>query len=124
MPVSPTSAGPLVLVVEDDPGTCALLHDLLTDDGYTPLCLDSALGVQDVVRQWHPVAILLDLALPYRSRAAVLADLKADPATATIPVIVVSAHPDALPHPRAALASAIIAKPFAPAVLLEALRAA
>jgi CheY-like chemotaxis protein len=34
--------------------------------------------------------VRLDLGLPYRSGAAVLADLKADPATAAIPVVVVS----------------------------------
>jgi CheY-like chemotaxis protein len=66
----------------------------------------------------------LDLGLPYRSGAALLADLKAHPATAVIPVIVVSAYTDALPRERAALAAAVIAKPFAPATLLAALHAA
>ena len=66
----------------------------------------------------------MDLGLPYRSGAALLVDLKANPATAAVPVIVVSAYTDALPRERVALAAAVIAKPFAPATLLAALLAA
>ncbi len=113
-----------MLVVEDDPGTSALLIDVLEDEGYTVEVLDTALGVSSEIERLRPAAILLDLALPYRSEAALLADLKADPATAAIPVIVVSAYLESLPPERAALASARIAKPFEVQDLLAALQAA
>jgi CheY-like chemotaxis protein len=41
-------------------------------------------------RQLQPAAILLDLLMPERNGEEVLSDLKRDPATRTIPVIVVS----------------------------------
>jgi hypothetical protein len=50
--------------------------------------------------------------------------LKADPATATAPVTVVSAHTEALTGTRTALAAAITAKPFDAAALLAALQRA
>ena len=56
--------------------------------------------------------ILLDLALPYRSGASWLVELKADPGTAHIPVVILSAHPTVLPEGRRRLAHAILGKPF------------
>ena len=113
-----------LLVVEDDPEIAATLTDVLGDEGYTVEVLDTAVGVLGQIARLRPATILLDLALPYRSGAALLADLKADPATAAIPVIVVSAYLEALPPERAALASARNAKPFEVPALLAALQAA
>ena len=121
---SAVRAGPVVLVVEDDPDTGALLADVLGDEGYRVHVMHTAVGTLGEIERLRPATILLDLALPYRSGAALLADLKADPATAAIPVIVVSAYLESLPPERAALASAHIAKPFEVPALLAALQAA
>jgi DNA-binding response OmpR family regulator len=115
---------PAAVVVEDDPPTAALLSDLLADEGYAVTVSPSAFGVREMVERLRPRAIVLDLGLPYRSGAALLADLKADPLTATVPVIVVSALAEALPPERKALAAAVIPKPFAVDELLNALCAA
>jgi DNA-binding response OmpR family regulator len=117
-------AGPVVLVVEDDPGVAALLADVLAGAGYAPATTASALGAAALARRLRPAAVLLDLGLPYRSGGALLGDLKADPATAAIPVLVVSALADALPPARRALAAGVVAKPFSPAALLAAVRGA
>jgi CheY-like chemotaxis protein len=93
-------AGPAVLVVEDDPGVAALLADVLAGAGYAPATTDSALGAAALARRLRPAAVLLDLGLPYRSGGALLDDLKADPATAGIPVLMVSALADAPPPTR------------------------
>lgn len=45
----------------------------------------------DLARQYHPDLVLLDLQLPDMPGEEVLAELKADPATRDIPVIVISA---------------------------------
>jgi CheY-like chemotaxis protein len=116
--------GPVVLVVEDDPEVAALLADVLAGAGYAPAATDSALGATALVRRLRPAAVLLDLGLPYRSGGALLEDLKADSATAGVPVLVVSALADTLPPARRALAAGVVAKPFSPAALLAALRRA
>jgi DNA-binding response OmpR family regulator len=113
-----------VVVVEDDPLMADLLGDLLADEGYTVTVLPSAFGAREAVQRRRPSAVVLDLGLPYRSGAALLADLKADPAIAAIPVVVVSALTEALPPDRSALAAAVIGKPFPLRALLDALCAA
>ena len=113
-----------MLVVEDDPGTSAMLTDVLEDEGYAVQVVDTALGALGEVARLRPNAIVLDLGLPFRSGAALLTDLKADPATAPTPVIVVSALLEAFPPEHAALATAVIAKPFDVQDLLAALQAA
>ena len=60
----------------------------------------------------EPLAlVVLDLVLPEQSGLSVLAELKATPATARVPVIVVSGHPQAL-RDAVTQADAVIAKPF------------
>jgi DNA-binding response OmpR family regulator len=113
-----------VLVVEDETGISAYLAMVLDLSGYEVVCRESALGLATLLRRWPPDAIVLDLGLPYRSGATVLADFKADPMTATIPVIVLSAAPDSLTRERAAQAAAVLAKPVKMKTLLDAVRAA
>ena len=55
--------------------------------------------------------VVLDLVLPEQSGLSVLAELKATPATARVPVIVISGHPQAL-RDAVTQADAVIAKPF------------
>ena len=117
-------ADPHVMVIEDDPATATLLADLLSAEGYAVTVLDSALGARTAVERQRPVAVLLDLGLPYRRGSALLEELKADPRTAAIPVLIVSAYTEALPRHAAALAASIITKPFDTGLLLGALDAA
>ena len=123
-PRGPGPGGLAVLVVEDDPGVAALLADVLAGAGYAPTTTDSALGAVALARRLHPAVVLLDLGLPYRSGGALLGDLKADPATAGVPVLVVSALAADLSPARRALAAGVVAKPFSPGALLAAVRGA
>ena len=120
--MGPREPGLAVLVVEDDPGVAALLVEVLAGAGYAPTTTNSALGAAALARRLRPAVVLFDLGLPYRSGGALLGDLKADPATAGIPVLVVSALAEALPPARRALAAGVVAKPFSPAALLAAVR--
>jgi DNA-binding response OmpR family regulator len=66
----------------------------------------------------EPLAlVLLDLVLPERSGLSVLAELRAGPATAHVPVIVFSGQPHTL-RDAVIQADAVIAKPFATDTLL------
>ena len=112
-----------VLIIEDQPEFAAVLTRVLAEAGYAVRATDSAIGAVAMARQWAPCAILLDLGLPYRSGASLLAELKADPATAPIPVIIVSGMAEALTDERRALAAAVVRKPFGAAELLDVLGA-
>ncbi len=112
---------PSVAVIEDDPAITRLLTDLLEDEDYTVQVFGSGVGVLDALRRRPPRAVLLDLGLPYRSGVRVLRDLKADPRTTSIPVIIVSANTHLLSAHHAALATAVFPKPFDRAALLATL---
>jgi CheY-like chemotaxis protein len=113
-----------VMVIEDDPDLQHLLEETLKPAGYDVTATDSALGALGLVKRLRPDATLLDLALPYRSGAALLTDLAADPCTAAVPVIVVSGMTEILSAERRALADRVIEKPFDLTELIEAVEAA
>jgi two-component system OmpR family response regulator len=120
----PMEQAPGVLIVEDEPGVAALLAEVLAGAGYAPTTTGSAVGAVALVRRLRPVVVVLDLGLPFRSGGALLGDLKADPATAAIPVLVVSAMTETLTPARRAQAAGVLGKPFSPAALAVAVRSA
>ncbi|HXG40380.1 MAG TPA: response regulator, partial [Candidatus Limnocylindrales bacterium] len=87
--------GPLVLVVEDDAAAAELLRLQLGRAGYrTAVAADGESGLE-AARRLAPAAILLDILLPGLDGWEVLKRLRADPATAVIPVMVVTIVDDA-----------------------------
>jgi signal transduction histidine kinase/CheY-like chemotaxis protein len=87
---SPPHRGPLVVIIEDDRRSLDLLRLYLEGAGVEVVGVrDGATGLE-VVRQQRPSAVVLDIRLPGMDGWDVLATLKADPATAPIPVVVVS----------------------------------
>ena len=113
-----------VLVIEDDPDQQSLLVKVLELGGYAVTATDGAIGAVGLVRRLQPDLILLDLGLPYRSGASLLAELKVDPATTRIPVLVVSASTESLSDERRTMAAAVISKPISPLGLLKAMSVA
>ena len=82
--------GRLILAIDDDPDAIYLLQENLAEAGYRVV---GALGADEGLRKARellPFAITLDITMPQRNGWEVLHDLKADPATRDIPVIVVS----------------------------------
>jgi signal transduction histidine kinase/DNA-binding response OmpR family regulator len=79
-----------VLVVEDDPHSAELLELYLEGAGYRVAhARDGAEGLE-LARRLRPRAVVLDILLPRVDGWDLLARLKADPATAACPVVVVS----------------------------------
>ena len=98
-PSAPDTAGepgaPTVLVIDDDPDALDLVTRFLAKHGYrVATAPDGARGLA-LARELHPVAITLDVLMPGLDGWGVLAALKADPALAAIPVVMVSMLDDA-----------------------------
>jgi len=84
-------AGELILIVEDNEKNLKLVRDLLQVRGYRTLEAGTAeLGIE-LARQHVPHLILMDIQLPGMDGVAALGRLKADPITARIPVIALTA---------------------------------
>ena len=83
---------PTILVVEDNEPSRDALTRRLARRGYEILVAVNGLEAVTVGRASHPDLILMDLGLPVIDGWEATRQLKADPATRTIPIIVLSAH--------------------------------
>ena len=109
-----------VLVVDDDPDVRALVSlTLRALGGYTVETSPSASDALEQARSFAPDLILLDVMMPGMDGRQALKALRADEATAHIPVIFISAGVDRsdAPEYRALGALGVIPKPFDPALL-------
>jgi signal transduction histidine kinase/ActR/RegA family two-component response regulator len=90
--VAPAEAGLSILCIEDNPANVEVVARYLRGRPGTRLlsAISGRVGIECAVRD-VPDIILLDLHLPDLQGDEVLNELKADPATAAIPVIVLSA---------------------------------
>ena len=79
-----------ILVIDDDPNFLDLAERLFVRENYTPICSDAPQSALQLARTVKPAAIFLDILMPGFDGWDVLAALKADPATADIPVIMIS----------------------------------
>jgi CheY-like chemotaxis protein len=114
----------LVLLVDDEPDQVEMYQLGLELAGYDVVCAYT--GGEGVMRarEHPPAAIVLDLRLPDMSGWDVCAALKADPATARIPIIVLTAAAvSTLPEQAAAAGcAAYLLKPCFPDQLARVVR--
>lgn len=113
-----------VIVADDDRVTSHLLCAILRRTGYTPEpVLDVASLVAACARRPVPQAILLDLNMPGGTGADSIRHIKATPALAGVPLVIVSGSDDASDRDQAMLLGAIafLDKPLDPARLLDIL---
>lgn len=83
-----------VLLVDDDRDAVNLSRKVLEDGGYRVLVLGSGRPVANWVKEKRPDVVVLDLILPDVGGLDVLRELKENPETADVPVIVQSIVPD------------------------------
>ena len=118
--------GRRVLVVDDDPQIAGLLVSLLSEEGHVAEAATHSLRVFDAARAFGPDLILLDIGMPYLSGFDQMKLLSLDERTAHVPVIVVTAHRDALDGLDRAAAPTIVDcvyKPFDAEELLAKIEA-
>jgi two-component system, cell cycle response regulator DivK len=84
-------AGELILVVEDNEKNRKLVRDLLTVKGYALLETETGEEALTLARDRQPALVLMDIQLPGIDGIEALRRLRADPATASIPVVAVTA---------------------------------
>jgi two-component system cell cycle response regulator DivK len=84
-------AGELILIVEDNEKNRKLVRDVLQFKGYKTIETGAAEEGIQRARAERPDLILMDIQLPGMDGMTALSHLKADPATAGIPVIALTA---------------------------------
>ena len=113
-----------ILVVEDHEDNLQILRDLLKSAGYEMLeAGDGAAGVA-VAAAEKPDLILMDIQLPVLDGYEATRRIKADPALAKIPIIVVTSYALSGDEGKAKAAGcdAYVTKPYSPRQLLAKIR--
>lgn len=113
-------AGDRVLIVDDHPDTLALLHDALDEAGYTVLVATDGRSALQRALLAQPAIVLLDAVMPGFSGFDTAKALKAEPATASIPIVFMTGLTET-EHVLAAFAAGgvdYVTKPIRPAEVL------
>jgi two-component system, cell cycle response regulator DivK len=82
-----------VLIVEDQMELRAINTALLEHHGYRVLAVGDGIDGLRCAREQHPDLILMDVSLPGVDGIQATQQLKDDPRTGDIPVVIVTAHP-------------------------------
>lgn len=114
-----------ILVVDDEPDHCALLQRLLSLGGHSVVAVHSS--IQGVALAQHEQfdLILMDIVMPLQDGLTAAQQLQAHPATADVPVLLLTARQLTSQHDRtiAAQCAGVISKPWRLDELLERIQA-
>jgi CheY-like chemotaxis protein len=103
-----------ILVVDDDPGMRSLLRLIFETAGHVVVEAPHGKAALELIRpNSMPDVVVTDLMMPVLSGAQLIEQLRSEQRTAAIPVVVVSASPDAARTLEASgLVQAVVRKPF------------
>jgi CheY-like chemotaxis protein/signal transduction histidine kinase len=118
---SPAGEAPLVLIIDDDPMIVSLLTGELEKEGFRVMSVGDGVSGLAAVRQHRPTTVVLDIHLPRLDGWSVLSELKNDPATLHIPVLIVSVEEERA-RGFSFGACDFLVKPFEPERLVEVVR--
>ena len=116
--------GRRVLLIEDEPNIIEAISFLLSRDGWTVHTHSDGETAMEKVMQSAPELIILDVMLPGRSGYDILRDLRGAPATANVPVMMLTARGQARDRELAESlgATQFMTKPFSNAEVLDSVR--
>ncbi|SFP71861.1 response regulator transcription factor [Tranquillimonas alkanivorans] len=116
--------GKQVLIIEDEPNIIEAIRFILSRDGWNVATHSDGATALEAVARRKPDIVILDVMLPNRSGYDVLQDLRADPATEGLPVLMLTARGQRKDREMAERlgASRFMTKPFSNADVLNSVR--
>jgi CheY-like chemotaxis protein len=107
-----------VLIVDDEFGLADITADLLTDRGYeVAIAINGKLGLASLEQRAADL-VLTDLMMPIMDGPEMTRRIRANPALANIPIVLMTALPEAIPEGELGQHDAVIVKPYKIAELL------
>ena len=113
-----------IMVVDDDPRLVEILRAMLEGKNLNVMCMNGGQQLFDSLEEQKPDLIFLDIMMPHMDGFQVLKQLKGNPETASIPIIMLTAmvqYEDLLEGYKLG-ANYYITKPFTRAELLEGIK--
>jgi two-component system alkaline phosphatase synthesis response regulator PhoP len=107
-----------ILVIDDDPDIALVLVSVVEEEGYQVDAIDGGDYLERIGEGEPPDLILLDMLLSGQDGRQIARRLKRQDATRHIPIVMLSAHPNAEREALDAGADGFLAKPFDIDVLL------
>ena len=83
-----------ILLVDDEAGLAELLRDLLEMEGYSVMIAHDGEEALDRLKEYTPDAIISDIKMPRMNGFEMFKNIKASPATASIPILFITGHRD------------------------------
>jgi DNA-binding response OmpR family regulator len=113
-----------ILVVDDHPHIVRLVQRELELEGHTVVTAADGMEALEQIRRDPPTLVVLDVVMPRKTGFEVLRELKNDPSTREIPVILLTVedHDAAVTHGLNLGADWYVPKPFAPGDLAALVR--
>jgi len=108
-----------ILIVDDESNMRFLVRIILESEGYEVVEAPHGAAALERAKESRPALVVTDLMMPVMTGRELIERLRADPETASIPIVVVSANSNSV----ATEADAVLSKPFAPGDLVAAVRA-
>ena len=81
---------PRILVVDDNPDIMELMHELLATGGYDVVSVANAVQAEAEIARQAPDLILSDVIMPGKSGYELCRELKENPATRLIPIVLIT----------------------------------
>ena len=108
----------LILTVDDEPDVLFLLRVIFERAGHQVIEASHGRAALEAIEVQHPDVIVTDLMMPVMDGRELLDNLKSDPKTASIPVLMLTANPNG-----ALGADVVMRKPFSNAEIVESVEA-
>jgi putative two-component system response regulator len=81
---------PSILVVDDNPQNLAVMGELLATHGYRIVSVNDAAAAETEIKRDPPDLILLDVIMPGKTGYELCRELKSDPLTRLIPIVMIT----------------------------------
>ncbi|HLL23369.1 MAG TPA: response regulator [Kofleriaceae bacterium] len=113
---------PYILIVDDEFGLADVTANLLVELGYeVAIAINGKLGLEYLSNRTADL-VITDAMMPVMDGPEMIKEMRADPKLASIPTVLMTALPEAVPRGAAAQHDAVLLKPFALGELLELIK--
>ena len=107
-----SNAASRILVLDDDPDIGIMIKIMLEYKGYSVILAERAEKAKEIINTGNISLLIMDMLLSGINGTDMCTELKKNPFTASIPIMMISAHPNAKEICMEAGADDFISKPF------------